>query len=63
MDADTLIPNIIGNITSYSVGKNITNMENAFQDLYSSTKRYLEIKQTSFKKDTKSKLHNLKESR
>ncbi len=63
MDADTLLPNIVGNITSYSARKNIINIENAFQDLYSNTKRYLEIRQTSFEIETKNKLHNLKESR
>lgn len=63
MEADTLIPNIIGNITSYSARKNIINMDKAFQDLYFSSKRYLEVKQTSFEDETKIKLHKLKESR
>ena len=63
MEADSLIPNIIGNITSYSARKNITNMESAFQDLYCMSKRYLKISNTSFEEETKIKLHKLKESR
>ena len=62
LDADTLIPNIVGNITSYAARKNITNMNSAFQDLYNSSKRYLEIKQTDFERETKIKLHQLKEN-
>lgn len=61
MDADTLIPNIIGNITSYAARKNNTDMKNIFNDLYSKGKRYLQIKQTTFENETKNKLHNLKE--
>ena len=63
MDADVLIPNIIGNITSYSARKNIFDIDMAFKDLYNNSKKYLKTKQTSFEKETRNKLHNLKESR
>ena len=63
MDADILIPNIVGNITSYSARKNIFDIDVAFKDLYNNSKKYLQVKQTSFETETKNKLHDLKESK
>lgn len=63
MEADTLIPNIVGNITSYSARKNIICIDNAFENLYKNTKEYLAIKNTTFEKETNKKIHLLKEGR
>lgn len=48
MDAEILIPNIVGNITSYSARNNYTNIDNAFNKLYKDTIRYLKNRESSF---------------
>ncbi|MBS6252087.1 MAG: hypothetical protein KH434_02475 [Clostridium sp.] len=63
MEADTLIPSIVGNITSYSARKNIISIDNAFGNLYKNTKKYLAIKNTTFENETKKKINLLKEGR
>lgn len=61
MDADILIPSIIGNITSYSARKNISCIESAFENLYKSTQKYFDIKNTTFEKETNKKISLLNE--
>lgn len=63
MEADTLIPSIVGNITSFSAKKNIILIDKAFENLYKTTKRYLYIKNTTFEKETEKKIQILKEER
>ena len=60
INADKLIPNIVGNITSYSAMKNENNINLAFQDLLENALKYLDNKKTDFKSevDTKIKLFN-----
>ena len=55
MDAEILIPSIVGNITSYCARKNNINMEQAFNILYKDTKKYLRNKETDFKSEVLSK--------
>ena len=55
LDASVLIPNIVGNITSYSARKGNINMDEAFSNLYRDTKRYLSNKATSFEKEVNNK--------
>lgn len=63
MEADTLIPSIVGNITSYSARKNIIFIDKSFENLYKSTKKYLAIKNTTFEKEVNKKIELLKEER
>ncbi len=48
IDAEILIPNIVGNITSYSARKNNTDIKIAFKNLYADTVKYLKNKDSSF---------------
>lgn len=59
MDAEALIPNIIGNITSYSARKNTLEMKNAFELVYNSSKAYLEKNNKNFEDETTKKMHSL----
>lgn len=61
MDADILIPNIVGNITSYSARKDIISMRNAFDNLYKNTQKYFDKKNTTFEKETNKKINLLKD--
>lgn len=47
-DANALIPNIIGLITSYTARTNISNIENAFNKIKNYSEKYLKNKNTSF---------------
>lgn len=51
MNAEILIPSIVGNITSYCARKNNINIEKAFDILYKGTKKYLKNKETDFKSE------------
>lgn len=55
LDAIILVPNIVGNITSYSARKGNINIDDAFYNLYRDTKRYLYNKETSFEKEVHNK--------
>ncbi len=55
LDAIILIPNIVGNITSYSARKGRINIDEAFSNLYRDTKKYLSNKETSFEKEVSNK--------
>ena len=55
LDALVLVPNIVGNITSYSARKGNINIDDAFSNLYRDTKRYLSNKETSFEKEVHNK--------
>ena len=54
-DALILVPNIVGNITSYSARKGNIDINEAFLNLYKDTKRYLYNKETSFEKEVNNK--------
>ena len=54
-NASVLLPNIIGNITSYAARKNITDMKKTFDDLYYNSKEYLENRNKDFKEETEKK--------
>ena len=54
-DALVLVPNIVGNITSYSARKGNINIDEAFSNLYRDTKKYLSNKETSFEKEVNNK--------
>ena len=56
INAEKLIPNIIGNITSYSAMKNENNINLAFIDLLENSKKYFLKKQTSFEEEVKNKM-------
>lgn len=56
IDANVLIPNIVGNITSYSARKGNFNIDEAFFNLYKDTKFYLDKKETCFEKEVSNKL-------
>ena len=55
-DANILVPNIVGNITSYSARKGKLNIDEAFSILYKDTKKYLSRKDTCFEKEVNNKL-------
>lgn len=55
LDALVLVPNIVGNITSYSARKGNINIDEAFSNLYRDTKKYLFNKDTSFEKEVHNK--------
>lgn len=55
IDAESLIPNIVGNITSYSARKGITDIHSVFNELYTSTQKYLEEKEKTFEDEVKRK--------
>lgn len=55
LDALVLVPNIVGNITSYSARKGNINIDDAFSNLYKDTKKYLSNKETSFEKEVHNK--------
>ena len=55
LDALVLVPNIVGNITSYSARKGNSNIDEAFSNLYKDTKKYLNKKSTSFEKEVNNK--------
>lgn len=55
LDAIILIPNIVGNITSYSARKGRINIDEAFSNLYRDTKKYLSNKETSFEEEVSNK--------
>jgi len=48
LDASVLIPNIVGNITSYSARLGVENEEEALKKLYNEMQKYLSTKGTSF---------------
>lgn len=48
IDAEILIPNIVGNITSYSARKNDTNIDSVFNKLYKDTITFLKNKESTF---------------
>ena len=56
LDANTLVPNIVGSITSYSARKEQNNIDDAFSNLYNDTKKYLLRKNTSFKEEVNNKI-------
>lgn len=60
-EADVLIPNIVGNITSYAARKDITNIDGAFESLYKNSKVYLEKHNKSFEEETKKKKYIINE--
>lgn len=55
LDALVLVPNIVGNITSYSARKGNNNIYEAFSSLYKDIKKYLSNKETSFEKEVNNK--------
>ncbi len=55
LDALVLVPNIVGNITSYSARKGNISIDEAFSNLYRDTKKYLYNKETSFEKEVHNK--------
>lgn len=55
-DAKLLVPNIAGNITSYSARKGNTNIENALLNLHSDMKYYFHNKNTTFEKEVNNKM-------
>ena len=63
MEADTLIPCIAGNATSYSARKNIISMCETFENLYKDVCQYFLIKNTTFENEAKKKIILLKEGR
>ena len=62
MEADILIPSIIGNITSYSARRKIANINVAFDELKGSAEKFLKVKETNFEKEVQNKMILLKES-
>lgn len=56
IDADKLIPSIVGNITSYSAMKNTNDINLVFSDLLEQSKKYLDKKQTTFKTEVNNKI-------
>lgn len=55
-DANILVPNIVGNITSYSARKRKININEAFSNLYFETKKYLLHKDTCFEDEVNRKM-------
>lgn len=55
IEAETLIPNIVGNITSYSARKNNLEINDAFAELLKNTMKYLAKKRTSFETEVSKK--------
>lgn len=55
LDALILIPNIVGNITSYSARIGNSNIDDAFSKLYKDTQKYLYNKKTSFEEEVQNK--------
>jgi len=55
-DANILVPNIVGNITSYSARKKKININEAFYNLYFETKKYLRHKDTCFEDEVNKKI-------
>ena len=56
LDALILVPNIVGNITSYSARKGNIKIDEAFSNLYKDTIKYLKKKSTSFEKEVNNKI-------
>lgn len=56
LDAQALIPNIVGNITSYSARKGERNIFQAFEQLCRETTEYLNNKETTFAAEVENKL-------
>lgn len=61
LDAEVLIPNIVGNIISYAARKDIINMDRVFENLYEKSKIYLERHNKSFEEETKKKMYKINE--
>lgn len=55
IDANSLLPNIVGNITSYSAKINNSNINEVFSNLLAKTKHYLFKKETSFENEVNRK--------
>lgn len=55
-DANILVPNIVGNITSYSARKGTANIDEAFSNLYKDTKKYLFNKSSTFENEVANKV-------
>ena len=55
-DANILVPNIVGNITSYSARKRKKTINEAFYSLYFETKKYLRHKDTCFEDEVNRKM-------
>lgn len=51
LDADVLIPNIMGSLTSYSARKNNWEIEQAFKNLFNDLERYLRKSKKNFKEE------------
>lgn len=56
MEAEILLPNIVGSITSYSARIKNSNMDEIFSILCKSTKKYLANKNSSFEEEVNSKI-------
>lgn len=56
IEANTLIPTIIGYMTSYSAKKGEIDIKSAFNKIYIEGQKFLENKKTSFKKEVKDKM-------
>ena len=63
LDADALIPNIIGNITSYCARTKDTDSKKAFSKLFLSAEKYLSNKNTTFEEEVLKKSKILNETR
>lgn len=63
MDAEVLLPNIVGSITSYSARINNVNMQTVFKQLYKDILKYMERKEKDFGKEVNSKIKILREER
>ena len=59
LDANILIPNIVGSITSYSARKNNIDIKSTFENLYQDIQRYLEEKNRKFEKEVLKKKETL----
>lgn len=55
LDANILVPNIVGNITSYSARKRTLDIDEAFLNLYNDTKKYLLNKSSTFENEVNNK--------
>lgn len=56
LDATFLVPNIVGNITSYSARKGTITIDEAFSNLYKDTKKYLQNKASTFENEVANKV-------
>lgn len=61
LDAQSLIPNIIGSITSYSARTGDLDITQAFNKIYADSEKYFKNKQTDFEKEVKNKMALIKQ--